>query len=118
MAILRVLRITCHEQEDWTGDDDAYININRKVFWGPKRMDTGQTRVINKPYFFGHRAIIRLYEQDDWDPDDFLGEQTVTRAYIGQGAVELPFKEDDANYSIWVEVLDDKTTSSGDPLGG
>ena len=108
MPILRVKRITCHEQEDWTGDDHAYIRINDTNFWGPKSMDVGQTRIINKPHFFSHRAIIRLHEADDWDPDDFLGEQVVTRKHIGHGEIELPFKEDDANYSIWVEVLSDR----------
>jgi len=49
MLILQVLRIQCHEQEDWTGDDHAYIRVNGVDSWGPKSMDTGQTRVINKP---------------------------------------------------------------------
>lgn len=112
MPILRVLSIRCHEQEDWTGDDDPYIRINGIDFWGPKSMDTGQTRIINKSHSFSHRAIIKLYEQDDVDPDDYLGEQIVTRNHIGRGEIELPFKEDDANYSIWVEVLDDKKQSA------
>ena len=52
--------------------------------------------------------LFGLHEADDWDPDDFLGEQVVTRQHIGHGEIELPFKEDDANYSIWVKVLDDR----------
>lgn len=105
MPICRVLRITCHEQEDLTGDDDAYIKINGANFWGPRSMDTGQTREIRRDYQFLHRAKIALYEQDDLDPDDFLGEHVITRADIGKGEQELPFKEDDANYSIWVIAL-------------
>lgn len=111
MAILRVLRIQCHEKESWTVDDQPYIRIGGEPFWGPKSMDTGQTRPINKPYFFVHRAVIRLYDRDDWDSDDFLGEQVVARKYIGHGEIELPFKEDDASYSIWIEVLDDRKLS-------
>ena len=105
MPICRVLRITCHKQEDWTGDDDAYIKINGENFWGPKSMDTGQTREIRRDYQFLHRAKIALYEQDDLDPDDFLGVQVITREDIGKGEQELPFKEDGANYSIWVIAL-------------
>ena len=71
-------------------------------------MDKGQTRVINRPYRFGHRAVISLYEQDDWDADDFLGEQTVTRDFVGKGEMELNFMEDDARYGLWIEVLNDK----------
>ena len=101
MPICRVLRITCHKQEDWTGDDDAYITINGENFWGPKSMDTNQTREIRRDYQFRRRAKIVLYE-DDLDSDDCLGEQVITRADIGKGEQELPFKEDGANYSIWV----------------
>ena len=104
MPICRVLRITCHEQEDWTGDDDAYITINGENFWGPKSMDTGQTREIRRDYQFRRRAKIVLYE-DDLDSDDCLGEQVITRADVGSGEQDLPFREDGANYTIRVIAL-------------
>ncbi|QDU42650.1 hypothetical protein Mal52_11170 [Symmachiella dynata] len=112
MPILRVLSLICHEQEDNTGHDDAYIRINGSDFWGPKPIHEGQPRVINKDYLFNRRAKIGLYESDDWDPDDFLGEQMITKANVGQGEIELPFKEDDANYTIYVEVLADNKKSA------
>lgn len=102
MPILKVMSIKCHEQEDLTGDDDAYIVINGRKFWGPKSMDTGQTRKINRVYEFNHKAVIKLYEED-WDPDDFLGQHTVTRQDAGEQ--ELRFAEDGADYSIWVNVI-------------
>jgi len=104
MPICRLVRITCYEQEDWTGDDHPYIKINGEVVWGPKSMDTRQTREIRRDYQFLHRAKVALYEDDDWDGDDFLGEHVIIRADVGKGLQEFPFKEDDANYSIWIEV--------------
>ena len=107
MPICRLLRITCHEQEDLTGDDDAYIVVNGKRVWGPKSMDTGQTREIQRDVQFSHRAKVVLYEQDDWDDDDYLGAHTLTRADIGRGEQEIAFAEDDASYTIWMIALND-----------
>jgi len=117
MPILRVLSITCHEQEDWVEKDDAYIRINDVDFWGPKEMGKNQTRIVNKDYKFRRRAIIKLYEEDDLDPDDFLGDQVITKDHIGDGEVELPFKQDDAHYTMTVEVLDDNKRSFKDLIG-
>lgn len=105
MPICRLIRITCHTQEDYLGRDYPYIRVNGKQLWGPKGMRAGQTLEIERSYRFVHRAIV--YEQDDYDPDDFLGEHQITRAEIGKGEQEFTFAEDDANYSIWIEVLAD-----------
>lgn len=106
MPICRLYRITCHEQEDWSGDDHPYIKVNGEIVWGSKRMDVEQTHEIDVDCLFNHRAKVTLYERDDWDPDDFLGEHVVTRADIGKGEQEIPFAEDDASYSIWIIVLE------------
>ncbi len=71
-------------------------------------MDAGQTREIHRDYQFLHRAKVALYEDDALDEDDFLGEHVITRADVGTGLQELAFREDDANYSIWVEVLSNR----------
>ena len=105
MPICRLIRITCHEQEDWTGDDEPYIKINGKVVWGPKDMRKGETREIYRDYQFNHRARVALYERDDWDPDDFLGEHVITRADIDKGEQAFSFMEDGANYTIWIIAL-------------
>ena len=70
-------------------------------------MKEEQTREIQRDYQFPRRAKVRLYEQDDYESDDFLGEHEVTRANIGEGEQEFTFAEDDTNYSIWIEVFAD-----------
>ena len=107
MPICRLIRITCHEQEDYTGRDHPYITVNGKRLWGPKGMRKEETREILRNYQFPRRAKVRLYEQDDYEPDDFLGEHEITRADIGEGEQEYTFAEDGANYSIWIEVFAD-----------
>lgn len=107
MPICRLIRITCHTQEDHTGRDHPYIAVNGKRLWGPKGMREGQTREIQRDYRFPRRATVRLYEQDDYEPDDFLGEHEVTGKDISKGEQEFTFAEDDANYSIWIEVFAD-----------
>lgn len=107
MPICRLIRITCHEQEDYTGKDHPYITVNGKHVWGPTGMEEGETREIRSNYRFPRRAWVRLYEQDDYESDDFLGEHIITRTDVGQGEREYTFAEDGANYSIWIEVFDD-----------
>ena len=107
MPICRLIRITCHEQEDWTGKDHPYITVNGKRVWGPMGMEEGETREILRNYQFPRRALVRLYEQDDYESDDFLGEHEITRANVAQGEQEFTFAEDEANYSIWIQVFDD-----------
>ena len=105
MPWLKLGSITCHKQEDWTGDDDPYVKVNGRRVWGPKSMDVGQTREINHWVGFSRRAHVVLYECDSWDGDDHLGAHTLTREHIGIGEQEYAFSEDGANYTIWIEVI-------------
>ena len=66
MPICRLLRITCHKQEDDTGRDPPYIRVNGQRVWGPKGMRKEQTREIQPDVPFRYRAKIRLYEEDDF----------------------------------------------------
>ena len=104
MPWLKLNRITCHKQEDWTGDDDPYIKVNGRHVWGPRSMDTGQTREIHHQVPFSRRASVALYERDVWDGDDHLGTHTITRQHIGIGEQAYSFAEDGANYTIWIEA--------------
>lgn len=107
MPKCRLLRIRCNEQEDYTGRDHPFITANGKVMWGPIGMEKEQTRDIQRDYHFQRRVKLRLFEQDDYDPNDYLGEHEVNRKDIGQGEQELIFAEDGANYSLWIEVFAD-----------
>ncbi|MXV74203.1 hypothetical protein F4Z99_07985 [Candidatus Poribacteria bacterium] len=104
MPTCRLCRITCYEQEDWTGDDHPYILVNSRRVWGPRRTDEGQTHEINLDVQFNHRVKLTLMEDDRWEEDDQIGSHIITRGDISEDEKELKFREDDANYSIWVLV--------------
>jgi hypothetical protein len=105
MPVLRLISIKCIRQEDWTGDDSAYLVVNGTKVWGRESMDDDQTRLINKDVLFNRRASLKLMEHDWPDNDDFLGEHLLTRADIDKGEQEIKFTEDDADYTVWLEVL-------------
>ncbi|MCS7074511.1 MAG: hypothetical protein NZ108_08600 [Bacteroidia bacterium] len=66
----------CIQQEDLIGKDDIVIVVNEQKIWG-LRCSTGQSAIIDKTFSFKNEAVIQLYEQDDFDADDFLGEYVV-----------------------------------------
>jgi hypothetical protein len=100
MATLRLISLKCNRQEDSTGDDDTYIEINNGGQFWKGRFDDGQSRTINKDFSFVSRADIRLYEYDQYDPDDFLGSHIVTRDEQGQGEKKVNFSASGASYDL------------------
>ena len=110
MPICRLQRIVCHDQNEVR--DEPYITINGKRVWSATKVEAGQTREINQDHQFISRAVVKLYEHDlghgSWlDPDDFLGQQEITAAYIDKGELEFHFIGAGAHYSIWIVVLAD-----------
>ncbi|MFE0186399.1 hypothetical protein [Streptomyces sp. NPDC058989] len=88
--------LECVEQEDWNGADDIYLTINggRSVY--STSIEKGEKRHINKSFHFaGDVAEVRMYESDDADADDLLGEQV---PLLGYG--EMKFREDGAHYTL------------------
>ena len=104
MPRLNLKTLKCIETEDNIGADDAYMTVNDEIIWGPEKMNDGDERGVDKIYKFDHRAVIRLYDKDDLDPDDFLGERTITREDVGKGEQTHNFTEDDANYRLTFTV--------------
>jgi len=105
MAILRLISLRCNRQEDFTGDDDIYIEINNSGEFWKGRFDDSQSRIINKDFSFESRADIRLYEYDKYDPDDSLGSYVVTGDEAGQGEKKVNFSASGASYDLTYIVL-------------
>lgn len=105
MATLRIISLKCNRQEDSTGDDDTYIEINNSGQFWKARFDDGQSRSINKDFDFVSRADIRLYEYDDYDPNDYLGSHVATRDEAGQGEKSVNFSNSGASYDLIYVVL-------------
>ncbi|MFE0380666.1 hypothetical protein ACFW1M_35040 [Streptomyces inhibens] len=96
MGVLTIGRLECIKQEDWNGKDDIYITINggRPVY--STQIGEDGKRDINKSFRFeGDVAVVRMYESDNADDDDLLGEQVPLAGYG-----EMKFREDDAYYTL------------------
>ena len=102
MATLKLKRLKCFEQEDWTFDDDIEILVDNRAVWR-RGMDTGQQRTIAVDCEFTGQVRIKLLEKDI-EGDDNLGVVTVTESHSAAWEREGRFTQDDANYTLWYEV--------------
>jgi hypothetical protein len=110
MPKLKLISLVCTETEDNAGADEAYIRVNGNKVWGPKSINTGQSKDLSGVGLldFQGSAKIELFDEDvggPFDRDDFLGEITATEAQAGQGTQNNDFNRDDANYTLFYEVL-------------
>lgn len=123
MAKLTIKSLTCHEQEDWTGDDQAYLVVytpDRRQVWAAD-MDTGQTRQIGVDVEFQDTVRIQLMEEDWPDGDDDLGSITANASQSAAVDIRGRFTQDDADYTIIYRISggsqdDGTTTSPTDPV--
>ncbi len=105
---LRLLRLECHETEDWR-TDEIYIVVNGSILWAPHDMREGHSENLSdipEIEFRGH-AVIKLYDQDTHifgDDDDFLGSHTVSPLDADGTTKRAYFTGDGANYMIEYEV--------------
>ena len=102
---LQFVGLECITPEGLAFPDAIYFKINGEK-WPDKRlaMSTGD-------YFdlegyvsiqFSESIKIELWDDDTWDPDDFLGSNTIDCSYDADGVVR--FKEDGANYKLYYRV--------------
>ncbi len=115
MAKIVLKSLTCHEQEDFTGDDDIQIFVNSGSVWRGA-MDTGQTRNLgNLEVEFSGSTSINLLEMDV-EGDDNLGSVTASEANAGSDRTAR-FTQDGANYSLVyrVNASEDDDDSMDDP---
>lgn len=93
-AGLKITHIVCHEQEDFTGADDAYLVQDGKVLWS-SQMVTGDSKDIQDVPVIQDK-VLTLMEGDSPDDDDNLGAKKIT------GPGDYQFTDDDANYTVTI----------------
>ena len=108
MRTCKLIRITCHKQNE-PASDEPYIMVRGRRVWSAEGVDAGESREINQEYRFTRALRVRLYEEDRgrdaWvDPDDFIDEHIIRPAHAGKGELEFHFIGEDAHYSIWMVV--------------
>jgi hypothetical protein len=115
---LHLISLVCHETEDISGADDAYVRVGGQRVWGPQRMNNGDSKNLASvlPIEFENEAKIDLYDQDsgtslplwlvtiDIDSDDFLGEYIALPSDTEAGEKSVNFTGDGANYTLTFSV--------------
>ena len=105
MRTCKLIRITCHKQNEYASDE-PYIMVRGRRVWSAEGVDAGESREINLEFRFTRALRVRLYEADGiFDPDDFIDEHIITPAHTGKGELEFHFIGEDAHYSILLTVV-------------
>lgn len=107
MPILRLKTLECKVTEDNTGADEAYLRVDGRKVWGPKSMNTNDTKTINKDFNFTTNINITLYDEDvggPIDPDDNLGTVVARADQAGTGEQQGSFTQHRASYVLYYEV--------------
>jgi hypothetical protein len=105
MPTLKLKKLFCQVPEDPV-TDEAFLVVNGQKIWGPARMIAGQGRSVNQQINFTNFVDIKLFDEDDiFDSDDYLGTITVTNESKGKGEQAGKFTRDEANYTLYYEVV-------------
>ena len=108
MPFLKFVSVECHNTEDDTGADEAYIRVNGRKIWNAKINDV-QTKDLSgvERIEFTDNARIDLYDEDVgtiFDPDDHLGTQYVWAKQTDRGEQHLSFNGPRWSYTIHCQV--------------
>lgn len=87
--------LECVTAEDWDADE-AYITVNGQEVWSAQdSISEGGKRQVNIKVNTGD--VVRLYDEDFPDPDDFLGEDTVEGT---SGTLVFDSEDTDSYYTL------------------
>ncbi len=107
MPFLKLISLECHDTEDDTGADEAYIRVNGRKVWSADIND-GQTQDLGKVerIEFVDNSRIDLYDGDTgvFDPDDHLGTQYVWNRQADRGEQHLSFNGSRWGYTLHCRV--------------
>ncbi len=106
---LHLLSLACHETEDFTGADSAFIKINGAIVWGPEQINNNEVRNLSEATAIQFTTSIRLdlYDQDTGlfvDSDDHIGGIDIPSSQAGAGNQEASINGDGARYTITYRV--------------
>ena len=106
---LKLISLVCHDTEDWTGADEAYLLVKGRRIWGPQSMNDNDAADLRGvfPVSFTSSARIDLYDQDaGWfDNDDHLGTAYAYASQVGTGEKQVSFTKSGASYTLFFEVI-------------
>jgi len=109
MARLKLISITCKDEQDWLGSDEPFLTLGNKVIWQAHGVDAGEALCMEglaEVSFFATTKVV-LYESDhdleegeDLSKHDKIGEWTISEQLIGKGEQNLDFVGNGAHYLL------------------
>ncbi|HUU74797.1 MAG TPA: hypothetical protein VMW63_01770 [Methanoregulaceae archaeon] len=71
---LELVTLHCHDAQEYA--DRVYIKVNGTTVWGPRRMRTGNTLLLDDAGILSipNLTTVQLWEDDERHRDDFFGE--------------------------------------------
>lgn len=109
MKRITLKKLKCIVMEDYTGTDSAKLEVfidnnpSPRVF--RKELKDGKSFSINESFLFNDNVLIKLYEEDDYDSDDYLGKKRI-RNITDNGKVN--FERDEAHYKLTYIVAEEE----------
>jgi hypothetical protein len=103
MATVFFSTLSCLEQNDFTGADSVSLPYNANRMWGPEDMTKGQAKSVGTRMGFFGTATVSLWEHDDLDPDDHLGDITIRESEKDHGQRSQKFAKE-AEYTLFYFV--------------
>ena len=107
MPLLRLIFLYCEETESGLFEND---HLRLEVFPDEasadsmKELNTEETWLLNEEFSFDAKVEIKLWDEDEIDGDDLLGQHVIGPELLHRGRVD--FNKDDAKYQLWFEVVD------------
>lgn len=108
MARLRLVKITCKDEQDWIGSDEPFLVVGGQVVWRAEGVDAGESlnlESIPESRFFASTKV-ELYEADgeveegNYAVHDKIGEWSVSEQLVGKGEQSLTFAGSGAEYVL------------------
>ena len=108
MPWLQLARLKCDDPQDLVGGDEAYIEVDNALVWGPKRIGRGEVVTLEgvvDPVHFVHQAAIDLYDEDvPGQLSQHLGRVYAYPNMARLGDHDLNFAETGFRYTLTIRV--------------
>lgn len=108
MKKITLQTLKCYETEDFTGRDSCRLEVLVDgVLQSQLKKNLNEKDEpwsLNQFYFFNKQVMIKLWDEDNLDPDDLLGVVTINST--NKDNATASFTLDGANYKLWYNVVD------------
>lgn len=99
-----IKQLKCNETEDTLGADECRLEIyadGKRIRSRRRNLNDGQKWTLNQRVRFNASSLLKLWDEDSPDPDDFLGQVSIP---AHDGSYTGRFRRDGADYSVTYSV--------------